>query len=438
MAFKGDKITFEKGERISGGGNGDVFHIISDALQDRKLVAKFLRVNRNSGFEKKYKRFINEIHTVLHLSKEIDGLLPIIDFYTPETIKYGDNPWYVMPCAECFCDIVMRNGISTIDKLRYLREVAVVIRELHTRGYAHRDIKPENIFILNKNIKLGDFGLVWHEEYDGLTGMKEKVGPKATIAPEMKRNASEIKNPLPADVYSFAKTMWIVLTEDSDCFDGQYERSKPFFLSSEKLGVNTLEDIHVLIEGATSDLPGKRPSIDECIYMIDSWFESNGDKRKYILQNINALNKDIQKRYEAQRLIYKDFIIMLKIITEIIKYYCVESLQIKQFVPLYCRNSQIPKCIELLDNKTVYVLKPIELVKEKDESNPYVDRYILKVGDIMEEDIPIEERQDYIRINEMDRLSLLLGNKNVIGSPKIILNGESNIKFFEKVSVQAL
>ena len=438
MVFKGNKISFEKGRRINGGGNGDVFHIIGDKKEGHNLVAKFLKVYNGNGFEKKYKRFINEIQTVLCLSKDIDGLLPIIDYYTPEVLSGRERPWYVMPYADCFCDIVMRNEINTIEKIGYLREVAVLLSQLHKRGYAHRDIKPENIFILNENIKLGDFGLVWHEEYDGLTGTREKVGPKSTIAPEMKRNASAIKNPLPADVYSFAKTMWIVLTGDSDCFDGQYEKNKPFFLNSEELGVNTLEDIHVLIESATNDLPGERPSIDECIYMIDNWYESNSDKRKYIIQNINALNKGIQEKYDAQKLIYRDFITIIEIIREIIKYYCIESLQIKQLIPLHCRNSQIPKCIELLDNKTVYLMKPIELIKENDEDNPSVDRYILKVGDILEEEIPIEEREKYTRINDMNRLSLLLGSKSVIGSQKIILNGETNIRFFEKTLLQAL
>lgn len=92
MVYRGAEIAFEKGERIDGGGNGDVFYAVSETELDSKRVAKFLRVNNDKRFETKYKRFRNEINVVRKLNNEIDGLLPIIDFYTPQKLNKGECP----------------------------------------------------------------------------------------------------------------------------------------------------------------------------------------------------------------------------------------------------------------------------------------------------------------------------------------------------------
>lgn len=47
-----------------------------------------------------------------------------------------------------------------------------------------------------------------YPEKENLTKIKESVGAKTTIAPEMKRNAKD-SDGKKADVYSLAKTLWM-------------------------------------------------------------------------------------------------------------------------------------------------------------------------------------------------------------------------------------
>ena len=70
-------------------------------------------------------------------------------------------------------------------------ELANVMNVLHKQGIVHRDIKPSNIYFYKGGYCFGDFGLVDYPEKENLTKIKESVGAKTTIAPEMKRNAKD-------------------------------------------------------------------------------------------------------------------------------------------------------------------------------------------------------------------------------------------------------
>lgn len=436
MVFKGRNVSFRKKDRIGFGGNGDVFLIETEDIK-YDVVAKFLRFEKGKWFRTKYNRFKNEIKAVETLSEKIDGLLPVIDYYIPSDPREKDCPWYIMPFAKTLKAVVIDNGTSIDIKMRYLREIAEILSNLHTENYAHRDIKLENIFIYENQIKLGDFGLVWHESIDGLTKHNERVGAWTTMAPEMKRSASDSNYPFPADVYSFAKLIWIVLSEDQQCFDGQYEKNKIITLNSRDFKVNTLEDIHDLIERATSHNPAERPDIDECIQLIDNWFATNNDPQKYTRQKIDVLNKKIQLDYEANTTVYDDFASIFDIVKEIINFFYIESVQIAEYYPDKCVKSRIRGCFDINDGRNTYVLKPVELIKEriakKTESSEARYKYILKIENITDGEVPDKESQRYINIKDMNPVSLLLGSRNIHDNQIIILNEDRNIIFLEKV-----
>ena len=65
------------------------------------------------------------------------------------------------------------------------------------------------------------FGLVEYPAKADISLPRKDLGPKWTIAPEMKRNPHTADGKL-ADVYSMAKTMWILLTKEEKGFEGQY------------------------------------------------------------------------------------------------------------------------------------------------------------------------------------------------------------------------
>ncbi len=435
MVYRGSKITFKKAKQLGSGGNGDVYKIKTEDINFEAVVKllRFRRSNHLNRFEKtKYERFKHEINTLEELNKEMDGLLPLIDYYTPDNPNYYNRPWYVVPYAKTFKAVVLGNDINMEEKIEYIREIAVILRNLHKRGYAHRDIKLDNVFVYEQNIKLGDFGLVWHESLDGLTRTNEGIGAWTTIAPEMKRNASEIMLPFPADVYSFAKLIWIVLTEDELCFDGQYEKDKPFTLDCNNLGVNTIEDIHELLNRATNDDFSKRPKINECIEIIDKWFDTNNDPKKFKRQIIDAKNNEIRIKYEPSITIYNKFEVIFNILKEINKLFYIESLQISGFYLEECKMANILNCIEISNGRETYIIKPVELIAERIKDTKNQCKYILGIEDINDEEIEnMSDDEEYININDRGP-SYLMTNENINNKQKILLNKEDKMMILER------
>src|SRR5690606_27967255 len=77
---------------------------------------------------------------------------------------------------------------------------------------------------------IADFGLVHYPEKKNLTPRHENIGPKWTMAPEMRRTAAS-SDGLKADIYSIAKTLWILISEETKGFDGQFKSNSILSLS---------------------------------------------------------------------------------------------------------------------------------------------------------------------------------------------------------------
>jgi serine/threonine protein kinase len=82
---------------------------------------------------------------------------------------------------------------------------------LAERGVGHRDIKPGNLYELNGRWLIGDFGLVAAPDLAALTRSGKKLGPAHYTAYEMILDPVNA-DPLPADVYSFGKTLFVLAT----------------------------------------------------------------------------------------------------------------------------------------------------------------------------------------------------------------------------------
>jgi len=130
MVYRGSKITFKKAKQLGSGGNGDVYKIKTEDINFEAVVKllRFRRSNHLNRFEKtKYERFKHEINTLEELNKEMDGLLPLIDYYTPDNPNYYNRPWYVVPYAKTFKAVVLGNDINMEEKIEYIREIIIYI-----------------------------------------------------------------------------------------------------------------------------------------------------------------------------------------------------------------------------------------------------------------------------------------------------------------------
>ena len=341
-------------EFVASGGNGQVWKVQDTKNQFHAI--KFLTKIKKRG----YQRFLAEVE-VMQNNSETEGILPIISFHLPED-PISDIPYFIMPLADQILPVLKNK--SPIEIVKYLIEVADTLSILHSKSISHRDIKPSNLLFYNGRIYISDFGLVDFPDKKDLTEKGETIGPKWTMAPEMRRNADSADGKK-ADSYSFAKSLWILLTKEIKGFDGQYSPESSLSLNKYiKLSYyKTLDDL--LIECTDND-PNKRKTISEISVKLKEWLEI---ERNY--KSRNKLQwKDIQKQLFPSTIPTRAFWEDNKAIVDILNILSNTSNLNHVFFPTGggndlhgARLSHEKNCIELNFGQTV-IVKPKRLVFE--------------------------------------------------------------------------
>lgn len=251
----------KKGKVLGKGGNATIYELID--YPDYAL--KKLNLKKRSDDKIKWDRFMDEIQVMEVDLKGMAGVMPVIE-------SNQDEAWYIMPKATTLVDYFEQNQSGIREKVLVFKELCGYLKDIHSKGYSHRDIKPDNLYFFDGHPVFGDFGLVDFPDKLDLTLNNRPVGAKFTIAPEMERMPKD-SDGIPADVYSMAKTLWMLLANDTLGFPGTYD---PY---SSRYSLRKLEasrDFHLielerLITSATSDVPEKRPSLQQFIYRIEQW-----------------------------------------------------------------------------------------------------------------------------------------------------------------------
>lgn len=267
MSFR----DYKRIEKLGEGGNGWVY-LMSDSsnVEYAVKVSKFKEVTGKvtGDFTKsKLERFKTEAIKVHELYKTGQkGIIPVFEYELPckETGKF----FFVMPKAIPLEEQV-KNCKDIYELIGTFKKLAETLVELHKKSISHRDIKPENILYYDGTYCFGDFGLIDFPEKEDLTKAKEALGNRKTMAPEM-REPLMVDDSRPADVYSFAKTLWIVLTNEEYAFDGQFN-----YFENDKLQVRYPKqhfvELYKLLSDATAENPTKRPTIYEFLNRLIEW-----------------------------------------------------------------------------------------------------------------------------------------------------------------------
>ncbi|PHY12972.1 hypothetical protein CSW58_08950 [Caulobacter sp. B11] len=208
----------------------------------------------------------------LEMAKHIDGIVPLLEHEIPHNADRGPQ-WFVMPLAEPLASAFRSQ--SAIDIVSPFVALARTLAELHELGIHHRDIKPANLLTLNGRLCFSDFGLVKYPKRMDITPAQGDVGPKFTMAPEMRRDAAKAAGG-PADVYSLAKTLWIVLTGQPMGFDGQYSPISVLALSKYHGEILT-SPLDELLAECTDNDPRARPSATELASRLEDWIKLQED-----------------------------------------------------------------------------------------------------------------------------------------------------------------
>lgn len=255
---------YEKLGTLGEGGNAKVYSVRDTHTGTEYALKPFTRCNDKEKLE----RFKREIQVVNDYKDSITGILPIIDYSMGDDKEY----WYVMPIAT-----EISKAIADRDKdYKFITNGIIQLSEtltaLHEKGSSHRDIKPENIYYYNDMFYIGDFGLVSLLDPDESLTKPCALGAYATMAPEMRRDPHK-SDGKKADVYSLAKTLWIMLTKKLKGFDGVYD------IWDEKIGLrfdSIVKDIHIveleeLLRESTDNDPDKRPTMKEFGEQLKQW-----------------------------------------------------------------------------------------------------------------------------------------------------------------------
>ena len=275
--------------QIGAGGNGEV-RKCADSTTGEIFAMKILTKKSKES----YQRFLDEAN-IMKVQKAAN-ILPIIDCYFPasfDAIQANDTIYYVMPLATPAKQCLF--GCKFAEKVRAIIDILKMLSQLHHQGIAHRDIKIENILKYQDHYVLSDFGLVFYKDKPRVTNTDERIGARRTLAPEMERPGSKDADPFKADVYSIAKTIWSILTENTDCFEGQYNRNQAIRLLDNVQDVRGIyfTPLDELLTACTDVVPANRPDIDHVLSRFDEWVKIQDDfaksNRKQWVEVISAL-----------------------------------------------------------------------------------------------------------------------------------------------------
>lgn len=384
---------------LGGGGNGEVWKCIDSEGNERAI--KLLK----SVKEKAYQRFLDET-SILSQNADIEGIIPIIDSYLPKEIEKS-TPYYVMPVAELAEKVLKNKSIEEI--IDAFIQITETLSKLHERGISHRDIKPANFLYYNDRFVLADFGLVDYPEKKDISVKSEEIGAKWTMAPEMKRESHKADG-TKADIYSLAKTLWIMLTKNSKGFDGQYSPLSIINLRQFHKEIYTAP-IDSLLTASTDNDPNQRPSASTFIEELHDWKVLNEDFHERNLEQWFEIQNQLFPSAFPKRVIWEDIHDIIKILKVICSYDNLNHL----FYPsgggndlVDVRLSNEEDCIEL-DFQLISVVKPKRLLFESFGYDPEWNYFRLETYELQpavpieveEGEEPYHKRYNYEAVSEL-------------------------------------
>lgn len=267
-------------KRIGEGGNGIVWQCSDKTGESgalKVLKSYLLQATKNTDQQvlraRRTRRFMDEIR-FLKLHQSEDGIVPLIDYYLPETLTEDDPPWLVMQLGIPLLDHLKSDGITFRSIIEIFRDLAATLTRLHAKGTAHRDIKPDNILLINGKPHFSDFGLVHFDEKQAVTGTSEILGPLFFVSPEMMNTPAQA-DPCIADVYSFAKSLWVAASGQRFPLPGEQRLGTPALSLSAYVKDPRSQLLDHIMDKCTRHSPQERATSETIHKELSVWCEFN-------------------------------------------------------------------------------------------------------------------------------------------------------------------
>ncbi|WP_338494747.1 serine/threonine protein kinase [Pseudomonas trivialis] len=251
-------------KKLGSGGNG----IVRLAQKgEQKGAMKILRYDS----PKARNRFHDEVMS-MRLCADIPGVLPVL-----ESQVDPDEPgqkWFVMGLTKLLTDQLSdRSGLRTV--VQAFAAYAETLAAMHQLKVSHRDIKPDNLFFYDGGWAVGDFGLATFQGKKAVTGGGRKIGPIYYLAPEMLNDPGNADERC-ADVFSLAKSLWVIATGQHYPLPGSYDLDHSAFrIGSYLSGERGVIELDRLIASATAFEPSRRPSMKLVGEELRAWLAPN-------------------------------------------------------------------------------------------------------------------------------------------------------------------
>jgi serine/threonine protein kinase len=271
MTQTGDSIGgWLLGRKLGAGGNATVWVATRHGIPATALkVLNTVKTDREP-----YRRFVREVETMRSLTQS-EGVLPLIDAHLPSRPTRREPAWLAMPIATPMSEALAGQPLDEV-----VRAMAAVARTLvalkKSHGLAHRDVKPGNLYWLDGRWLVGDFGLAAVPDVEELTKSGRPMGPVHFTPYEMMVDPTHA-DPFPADVFSLAKTLWVLAVDQRFPPSGHQPADASGFTIADLRPYRQADGLDRLVDRATRIRPEERPTMEDMDRDLTSWLELSAE-----------------------------------------------------------------------------------------------------------------------------------------------------------------
>jgi hypothetical protein len=236
-------------------------------LDDDSAEAAVNVLNSTKVGGEPYRRFLAEVGVLRRLTDP--GVLPLLDARLPDRLADSDPAWLAMPIATPLDEALADASLEkVVEACATIAETLARLRRNHTVG--HRDVKPGNLYERAGQWLVGDFGLVADPSTDAMTEGNKPLGPRHFCASEMVLDPAHA-DPGPADVYSLAKTLWVLAAGQRFPPDGHQSADVPTWSLATLRPHPKAALLDRLIDRATHLRPENRPTMEQFSAELRAW-----------------------------------------------------------------------------------------------------------------------------------------------------------------------
>ncbi len=169
------------------------------------------------------------------------------------------------PLGEALSQSTLREVVAAVGG------IADTLGRLHERFQIHhRDIKPSNLYLIDGRPAIADFGLVDLPDSDDITITGRPLGPKYFQAYEMVIDPVNA-DPAPADVFSLAKTLWVLCVDQRWPPQGEQHASNEAYSIGRYRPHPLAHHLDNLIERCTRHEASERPTMSQVSEDLHAW-----------------------------------------------------------------------------------------------------------------------------------------------------------------------